>query len=208
MLTSINIEKMKNLFLQRLSHFCILTSEVHNCIQNINRWKVIAQAKDQFKDLKYESFWAWIQRDLLFPILVINLFKISDDTIKTINKIKNGILTDTQKKDLFENSKISSSLKDIKKIISPIRPWRNYNFAHIELEKVESLSFNFEKLVMPLENLAESLSYIRSFLLNPKYLIKNQWDWYRLDFNKENASDHHSDEVSQDILKLLYELHP
>jgi len=174
------IETVKANYLMIQDKYEFLRSEVICCARQIKIWLVISQAKEQFKQIKYESAFGWTQGYSSIRPITIDGIKIMLDTNNYIKSVLGNILSSDQYHNLIKNSLLPTRLKNLKKIIGPIKKWRDKRYAHLDNEEVAIVSCNLQNLFYALANLDNSLNYISHFLLNPRHIFNNEWNTYKI----------------------------
>jgi hypothetical protein len=175
------IENIKNAFLERKSQYDILCGEVLNCARQVKMWLAIAQVKGKFEAIKYESFWAWLQRHSLLRSIAIDSRKIHMHARGYIDSVIRDVLSKEQYGQLIKCSRLQDRLNKLEEIVGPLKDYRNKRYAHLENEELEQVSCDLQGLFVALANLDDSLSLILHFLLNPRLIVCNEWDFYKID---------------------------
>ena len=168
------IATIKDQFLKKQQEYNLIYSEISNCARYIKVWQLIAEAKNN-SSLNNESFWGWMQQYPLLRQIVIDSYKIFRHTMTYIKALTQNILTKEQNDLLIKNSKLRDSLKQIGKIVEPLKDYRNKRYAHLENIEIQNLSCNLGELWQSLKNIENSIYYIYHHLVNPRYIIDEAW---------------------------------
>lgn len=167
-------EKIKAAFLKNKIQFELLQSEIINCARHVKIWLSIAGSRENFRRLKYESFFGWVQYST-FRSIVIDGLKISQDSRGFLISILDEILLKDDAVELIKNSGIQDRINKLNSIVFPFRTWRNKRYAHLENFHLDTISCNLKDLFLALCNVNVSLNYISHYLSNPDDLIGKEW---------------------------------
>lgn len=95
---------------------------------------------------------------------------------KYINSVLIKIFSRNDYSNLIKNSKIQSSVTDLKKIVSGYENYRNKRHAHLDNIELNKAECNLLELFQVLANLRASVNYIESYILNFTH-ISNGGEW-------------------------------
>jgi hypothetical protein len=176
------IEEIKRWYLEEkgIEKFEMIRTEIINLARQIQVWLAIASAKKKFKKLKYEDFWGWTQQIPTLRLIAIDGVKICGDTMLYVKSVIENNVGSKHCMNLIKNSRLPDRLKSVRKIIEPLKPARNKRYAHFENQEIEEFKCNLQDLLITLINLDNSLGFISHYLLNPRYLISEEWDFFSL----------------------------
>lgn len=172
-------EKIKNEFLKHKDRFYLLSTEIKNCARNVTVWLVISKFKELHGKFRNEDFFGWMQYSALRSITVDGI-KISQDGMKYLQKVLDDILEIENIKILIKNSKIGRRFNEFKNIILILNDWRNKRGAHLDDVDIKSVSLNLQDVLFSLAKIDSSLNYISHYLINPIYIIKNEFSCYKI----------------------------
>lgn len=206
-------EEIKKWYLvdKGIEKFEMYRTEVINLSRQIQIWLAIANAKEKYKKLKYEDYWGWTQQIAILRLIAIDGVKICGG-ITYIKSVMENNINSQHYLDLIKNSRFLNRLKSARKIVDPLKPWRNKRYAHLENHEIEGFKCNLQDLLFSLVNLDNSLGYISHYLSNPRLIINGEWDFFTLkDVSEISESSYlieylENDPVIKGCKAMLHEL--
>lgn len=181
------INKIKNSYLQHQNKYELLCSEVICCARQIKIWLAVSKAKENFGTLKGESFWGWLQQYPSLRVIVLDTVKIMQNGREYLASVIKNLLSADQYKKLMKSSCLQKHLDKVADIAKPLEDFRNKRVAHLENAEVAAITINLQELYVALTRLDSSLSYISHYLLNPRYILDEEWHMYKV---RDSSGDH------------------
>lgn len=179
-------KKIKDEFLKHKDRFYLLSTEIKNCARNATVWLAISKFKELHGELRNEDFFGWMQDSAMRSISVDGV-KISREGMGYLHSVLDDILDAKNKAILMKNSQIGKRFNELKDIILILNDWRNKRSAHLDDINIEPVSLNLQDVLNSLAKIDSSLNYISHYLVNPIYIIKNEFSCYKIsDDHNEN----------------------
>lgn len=206
------INKIKNSYLQHQNKYELLCSEVMCCARQVKIWLAVSEAKEKFGTLKGESFWGWLQQYSSLRVIVLDAVKIMQHGREYLASVIKNLLSPDQYKKLMKSSCLQKHLDMVDDIARPLEDFRNKRVAHLENTEIAVVKINLQELYVVLTRLDSSLNYISHYLLNPRYILDEEWYMYRMTDSSGNFSKSTLDEYfendyvlrdCEEILRIL-----
>ncbi len=149
---------IKNQFEKHQDDLYLLGHELINLARHIKIWLAIEK-------VQHDTYWGWVQYTTLTNMCLLAI-KISNADVY-INDFLKKIISNEQKAKLFKLTMFNQRVKTIKKIVEPLKEYRNKRYAHLECTEVEVKKCNIKDLYIALSNLHNTLMCIHHSLSNP-----------------------------------------